>query len=161
MNKIFAFIKKHFLTRKFLTFGLIGVANTLIHLTIYTICYNNFNLSEIWLAFVSNSVAFVTASVFSYFANAIFTFKPTKRNTIQFSLVMIVFLIRWFISSSLTSMFNYMFVEWLNVDYLAVPFMKQIPPLLGSALLIPIAYFALDHVFRKTGIKKEDNDLSL
>lgn len=159
MSKIWNFIKTHFLTKKFLTFGIIGVMNTGIHMIVYYVCYNDivFNLfgSDIYLgfklgAFWSNTVAFIIASTFSYFANAVFTFKPKKKTTAQFSVVMLVFLIRLGVSSTLTTLFDYIFINWLNADYSLHNLLELVPPLLASALLIPIAYFALDWVFKKT-----------
>ncbi len=158
MIKIWNFIKTHFLTRKFLTFGIIGVVNTGIHMLMYYLAYNNIiTISDLVLkAFWSNTIAFVTASVFSYFANAIFTFKPNTKSTVQFSVVMGVYLLRWFISSSLTSLFNSVFVNVFNFDYASYKYLELLAPLVASALLIPIAYFALDWVFRKTDKEKNN-----
>ena len=150
MNKIWKFVKNNFLTKKFLTFGLIGVANTAIHMLVYYITYNSFVLGPFW----SNTLAFITASVFSYFANAIFTFKPKRKTTVQFSIVMFVYLTRLLISSGLTTLFDTLFLNTFNMDYSAYPMLELLAPLLASALLIPIAYFALDWVFKKTDTKK-------
>ena len=161
MNKILDFIKKYFLTKKFLTFGIVGVINTGIHLLVYYIFYNYlFKFTEVVVqAFWSNTMAFASASVFSYFANALFTFKPKKRTTVQFSVVMSVFLLRWFLSSSLNSLFDYIAVIILKLDYEKYSILSLIAPLLASALLIPIAYFALDWVFKKTDVKKEEDTI--
>lgn len=152
MTKIWTFIKTHFLTKKFLTFGMIGVMNTGIHMLVYYLSYNFiFQITnDTLLAFICNSVAFIFASVFSYFANAIFTFKPKQRTKTQFSIVMGVYLARLGISSLLTAGFDFAILEWLNADYGAHAYLELVAPLLGSALLIPIAYFALDWVFKKT-----------
>ena len=154
MSKFWNLIKKYFLTKKFLTFGIIGVINTGIHLSVYYLFYNIFFSidNELGLAFWSNTLAFASASTFSYFANAIFTFKPKRKSTVQFSIVMLVFLLRWFISSSLTSLFDSIGINWLNFDYEASSILSLAAPLLASGLLIPIAYFALDWVFRKTDL---------
>jgi len=156
LNKILQFIKSHFLTKKFLTFGIIGVANTLIHMTVYYVIYHYFFDAAYYIprAIVSNTVAFVSASIFSYFANAIFTFKPKHKSAVQFSIVMLVFVTRWGISTSLTTFFDYAMLEWLHADYVAHTYLSIVAPFLASALLIPIAYFALDFVFRKTDVKK-------
>ena len=153
MSKIWGFIKTHFITKKFLTFGIIGVLNTGIHLVVYKICYNYIQIPEeffLSIAFVSNSIAFISASIFSYFANAIYTFKPKKKSTSQFSIVMLVYFTRLLISSLLTSWFDYIFINLLNFDYNTYNYLELLAPLLASALLIPIAYFALDWVFKKT-----------
>lgn len=153
MNNIWNFIKKHFLTRKFITFGLIGVVNTLIHLAVYGIFYNQLSAG----AFFSNSGAFIVASVFSYFANAYFTFKPKYKTTSQFSIVVMVFLTRWLISSGLASAFDYMVIHWLEINYDLYPLATYIAPFFASALLIPVAYLALNFVFKKTSDLKEKN----
>ncbi len=156
MKKIYDFVKKHFLTKKFLTFGIIGVMNTGIHLLVYHLCYDTvFHFG----AFISNSIAFITATVFSYFANATFTFRVKKRSTTQFSVVILVYLIRLGISSTLTWGFDSMFLNWFHFDYMTYPILELMAPLLGSALLIPIAYFALDWVFKTTDKKKEEPPL--
>jgi putative flippase GtrA len=152
LNRIWHFIKKNFLTKKFLTFGIIGVINTLIHMLVYGVFYNSLAM----IAFVSNAIAFVTASTFSYFANAYLTFKPKNKSTMQFSVVFIVFLVRLIISSISAQLFDYMVINWFSIDYEIYPLATYIAPFFASALLIPIAYFALDIVFKKTDIKKNN-----
>lgn len=156
MNKLWLFVKSKFLTKKFLTFGLIGVANTLIHMTVYALSYNVFERASVGdaaNAFLSNTIAFLAASVFSYFANAILTFKPTEKNAGQFAAVMAVFLARWGVSTGLTVGFDWFIQGSLGIDYGILPWAKLIAPFLASALLIPIAYFALGWVFQKTDKK--------
>jgi len=109
--------------------------------------------------FLSKTVAFITASIFSYFANVIFTFKPKTKSAVQFSVVMAIFGLRWLISASLAWLFDYGFINWLNVDFDTNKILSIIPSILASALLIPIAYFALDWIFKKTDAKKADNNL--
>ena len=146
MRKLWQFIKTKFLTKRFLIFGIVGVVNTLIHMVVYWLMYNPLLLG----AFVSNTGAFVTASVFSYFANALFTFKPTNRNKTQFAFVMGVFLARLLISDGLTVAFDYILQNWMHLDYDLNKFYSLIPTFTASVLLIPIAYFALAFVFKKT-----------
>jgi hypothetical protein len=68
-----------------------------------------------------------------------------------------VFLARLLVSNVLTAMFDYVIINWFNADYGLYPLTKIIAPFLGSVLLIPIAYFALDYVFKKTGEKNSTN----
>jgi putative flippase GtrA len=159
LKRLWIFVKNNFLTRKFLTFGIIGVINTLIHMGIYWIFYNvvfQEGTSSGVAAFVSNTVAFIGASTFSYFANAVFTFTPTRRSAVQFSIVLLVFLVRLLISNLLTTGFDYAIIHWVELDYALHPWTSVIAPFLGSVFLIPIAFFALDAVFRKTDVKKTD-----
>lgn len=160
MNKLIKFIVKNFLTRKFLTFGIIGVINTLIHMGVYWIFYNlvfSAILTSAQSAFLANTIAFISASTFSYFANALFTFKPQNKSTKQFSAVMMVFLVRLLVSNLLTTGFDYVIQSWLGIDYEIHSWTSVIAPFAASVLLIPIAYFALDYVFRKTDKKKDAN----
>ena len=154
MTRIWGFIKTNFLTKKFLTFGIIGILNTLIHLLIYNLIYNEDSIQFIGGAFFSNAIAFIVASVFSYFANAYFTFKPKNKSTMQFSIVILVFLSRLIVSSLLAELFDFIVINWIGIDYAVYPIAKSIAPFFASALLIPIAYFALDIVFKKTDVEK-------
>jgi putative flippase GtrA len=149
MNKLWTFVRTKFLTKKFLTFGIFGVVNTLIHMAIYYIAFNQFQLGE----FTSNTFAFICASVFSYFANALFTFKPTHKNAAQFGAVMMVFFIRLLMSNGLTVLFSYIAQVWFLIDYSVESIYTLIAPMMASALLIPIAFFALGYVFKKTDIQ--------
>jgi putative flippase GtrA len=142
------------LTKKFLTFGIIGLLNTLIHLLVYSSIYNENSSQFIGGAFFSNAIAFIVASVFSYFANAYFTFKPKNKSTMQFSIVILVFLSRLIVSSLLAELFDFIVINWIGIDYAVYPIAKSIAPFFASALLIPIAYFALDIVFKKTDVEK-------
>ncbi|MFW5794036.1 MAG: GtrA family protein [Bacillota bacterium] len=151
MNKLWTFIKDNFLTKKFITFGFIGVFNTLIHMIVYGFFYTDYNAG----AFLSNALAFIIASSFSYFANAYLTFKPKNKTATQFSAVIIVFLTRLLISSLLAQFFDYAVLNWLNIDYAIYPSAKYIAPFLASALLIPLAFLSLNVVFKKTSDLKD------
>ena len=134
---------------------MIGVFNTLIHMLIYGVVYHQLFAG----AFLSNTVAFIGASVFSYFANAYLTFKPKHKTTTQFSVVILVFLTRLLISSLLASAFDYIVIYWIQIDYDIYPIATYIAPFFASALLIPLAYLALNFVFKKTSDLKEKNNI--
>lgn len=168
MKKIWMFVKTKFLTKKFLSFGIIGVINTGIHLAVYWLFYNLLAFKGITLdlgllntnlgSFLSNVVAFIVASVFSYFANVIVTFKPAKKSGKQFSFVMGVFVLRMIASSILTAVFDGIMLKWIlqTPDYVH-SWMSVIAPFFASALMIPVAYFALEYVFKKTGEATPDS----
>lgn len=154
MNKLWIFIRDNFLTKKFITFGFIGVFNTVIHMLVYGIFYTDFSAG----AFLSNVFAFIIASTFSYFANAYITFKPKNKTATQFSAVVFVFLSRLLISSLLAQFFDYAVLNWLEIDYSIYPLAKYIAPFLASALLIPLAFLSLDVVFKRTSDLKDRKD---
>ncbi len=154
ISKTWNFIKTKFLTKKFLVFGLIGVINTGIHMGVYWVAFNPLKLGP----FFSNTIAFIVASVFSYFANAILTFKPKNKSSMQFTAVMVVFLIRLVISGLLTTGFDYIIQNWIGIDYEVHNWTTIIAPFFASALLIPIAYFALEYVFKATDYQKQNQE---
>jgi putative flippase GtrA len=125
----------------------------------YDLIFENSSLMRSVVAFNANAIAFIAASTFSYFANAYFTFKPKHKTTIQFSAVILVFLTRWVVSSLLAAGFEFMVIEWIQIDYNVYPLAKYIAPFLASALLIPIAYLALNVVFKKTSDIKENQKI--
>jgi len=59
------------------------------------------------------------------------------------------------ISSLLTAGFDAAILGWFHADYDLHPWMTIIAPFFASALLIPIAYFALEYVFKKTDVVKK------
>lgn len=132
---------------------------------VYWICYSPLQFGTVELelgllqtnlgAFLSNTVAFITASVFSYFANVFLTFKPVQKSAKQFSFVMGVFVVRMLVSNLLTTAFDFIVLNGFHADYTLNPWMTIIAPFFASALLIPIAYFALEYVFKKTDIQKK------
>lgn len=156
-HRFWYFIRINFLTKKFLMFGIIGIANTGIHMLIYWIIYDLFNLGALeqgWGAFLSNTAAFLLASLFSYFANVIFTFKPITTSAKQFAIVLTVFLMRMLISNLLASGFDILILNWFHADYDLYPWMTIIAPFVASVLLFPLAYFVLKYVFQKNDQKK-------
>jgi hypothetical protein len=70
---------------------------------------------------------------------------------------MLVFISRWGISTGLNYGFDFIITNWLNVNYDVNSLLSLIAPFFASALLIPISYFALDYVFKKTDNKKTLN----
>lgn len=148
--------------RKFISFGLIGVVNTAIDLLVYgfsmkILHFDNWVVGE-WRpgTFFAGAVAFIVASVFSYFANAILTFKPDKKTTTQFLAVMAVFVVRLLIASALTTLFDFAMYRLVS-GYDGEGWLGYVPRFFASALLIPIAFFVLDFVFKKTGTKNDKN----
>lgn len=70
--------------KQFLKYGLIGIINTLIHGAVFFILLNFFTQA------ISNLFAFFVAVCFSFYMNAIFTFK--ERTTIVMFLKMVFFM---------------------------------------------------------------------
>lgn len=85
---------KHHLVRG-LRFGLTGVANTGIHALVAFLCLNGFFLGVPWLftgPVAANGVAFVSATVFSYLVNTLWSFSTeiNRRNFQRFLVVSVI-----------------------------------------------------------------------
>ena len=93
MSRFFKWFKEKFLTLSFITFCIIGVLNTIINSLVMKGVLASFDLmvdTDIStkesgaMYYVSMGVAtllaFVVASIFSYFANAKFTYKAKRRD---------------------------------------------------------------------------------
>lgn len=137
MNKIL----KVFFSRALIVFCIIGVINTLVHLAV-------FNLLLAVNTLLANTAAFIIASVFSYFANASFTYN-TKTNHTSFIQAMLTFIAKLFLSNALTIAF-----EWLLLNYLSKPeFIKYIP-IPVTLIILPFQFLVFNRIFIKKQIKK-------
>lgn len=134
-NKLINQIKKLF-TINFIKFCIIGVINTVIHLLVY----NTFKTFVIDNGTIANTLAFITASIFSYWANTKFTYKEhINKNT--FILSMITFLIKLLMSNGLEWLFRYIFTS-SSLE-------KLIPliPIFITAILTPLQFFVFNKIF--------------
>lgn len=133
MNKLKIFGKK-FLTIDFLKFCIIGVINTIIHLVVYNFLLKNHHGT------IANSVAFIVASLFSYFANSIFTYKRKVDRT-TFALAMLVFLIKLGISDGLELFFTWIFrANALN-------HLIKFNPIFITAITTPLQFLVFNKIF--------------
>ena len=127
-------IKERFLTKQFLTFGIIGVINTLVSQGLY-------------MVFVGMEVAVGTASILSnvlsmigsYFMNTYFTYKqkPTWKSAVTFPLSYIPGII---ISALMVI---------LVVDILHAP--KMFAKILSLPLYIPVNFLCMSFIIKKFG----------
>ena len=129
-------IKERFLTKQFLTFGIIGVINTLVSQGLY-------------MVLVGMEVAVGTASILSdvlsmigsYFMNTYFTYKqkPTWKSAVTFPLSYIPGII---ISALMVV---------LVVDILHAP--KMFAKILSLPLYIPVNFLCMSFIMKKFGKK--------
>lgn len=152
MKKIIKFLISKFWTKSFLSFVLIGFINTFINTLCYKYSKDLFDslISSALSINISTAIAFIIASIFSYFANAKYSFKVKKRTNKQFVIVMSVFLFRMFLTMGATYLFDVLYRLMVNTNlYSKTDFL---PNLVASILMIPIFYFALAYVYKKTDI---------
>ena len=151
-----------FWNKKFITFCIIGVLNTLIHLGTLWTMYKIFEAANVLQeenletvkVLLGNAVAFIVASTFSYFANNYITFKNKKSDTKSFVESMIIFLARF----GLTELLTFIFVSIFKALKLGEVWIKYVGPFSASIIMIPIAYIFLAKVLDHSNDKKEEKE---
>lgn len=141
MKKIF----KLFFRRTFIVFCIIGVLNTLVHLSVYNLLMSLGTL-------VANTIAFIIASLFSYWANSTFTYK-TKMSNNSFIASMITFIVKLGLSDGLTLLFEYIFIRYHYQELI------KLIPVPVTIILLPLQFLVFNRIFIPK--KKEDDDDSL
>ncbi len=169
MKNLLLWIKNKFFTKSFLSFIIIGILNTLINAlfvwlvsSVFTWIHGNEILSTDPLyapsTAVSTLVAFIAASIFSYFANAKFTYRQNKRDIRTFIEAIISFGIRFGLTWLLTFLFGKLFSIWLYATPLSQEAITTIANLVASILMIPPFYFLLGYVFKRTKKRLENSE---
>ncbi|HHU55983.1 MAG TPA: hypothetical protein GXZ48_04770 [Acholeplasmataceae bacterium] len=131
------------INKRFITFCIIGVINTLIHLLIYNLVIILFKTDalENFIEVIANTIAFIVASLFSYMANAYFTFKK-KTSNYSFWFSMLSFLIKLILSDLLVILFKFILIK-LSLESLI--FLIPIPV---TCILLPLQYIVFKYIFR-------------
>lgn len=129
-----------FFKPSFLIFCIVGVLNTLIHLGVYNLILLIDAWNETFVILLGNTCAFIIASLFSYWANATFTYKK-KMSQVSFILAMGVFLSRLLLSNLLLYLFVLVIKHfgWISL----IPF----APLPVSMILIPLQFLVFNRIF--------------
>jgi putative flippase GtrA len=138
---------KKFLTRSFIVFCIIGVINTLIHWGVYLLLLQ-------YTILLANTVAFIVASLFSYWANATFTYKDKVRSTTLF-LSLLTFLAKLGLSDGLA----YLFELWFKANDWTL--LIKIIPIFITVILLPMQFLVFNKIFasRKPLPPKESKKL--
>lgn len=139
MKKIF----KLFFRRTFIVFCIIGVLNTLVHLSVYNLLMSLGTL-------VANTIAFIIASLFSYWANSTFTYK-TKMSNNSFIASMITFIVKLGLSDGLTLLFEYIFIRYHYQELI------KLIPIPVTIILLPLQFLVFNRIFIPKK-KQEDDD---
>ena len=126
-------------------FCIIGVLNTLVHLSVYNLLMSLGTL-------VANTIAFIIASLFSYWANSTFTYK-TKMSNNSFIASMITFIVKLGLSDGLTLLFEYIFIRYHYQELI------KLIPIPVTIILLPLQFLVFNRIFIPK--KKEDDDDSL
>ncbi len=148
-------IKKVFFNKKFLTFCIIGGLAYLIHQGIYLLYTKTFNFYDDKYHLISTAIAFSIASIFTYYANAIFTYK-TKASSKTMWQSIVVFIIKFVLTEVLTlgimAIMNANF-DKKDVFYKVVDIML---PLILTCITLILQFFAFNVIFKED--KKEETN---
>lgn len=176
-SKFWSWFKSKFLTQAFLSFIIIGVINTIINffvmkgvLALFDLLAGERDISSAVTGGVlyyvsmgvSTLIAFVAASLFSYFANAHFTYKQDKKDKKTFNEAIVAYVMRFICAYLFT-----LLIWWLILAIFHSPedpnqWLRTLANFIASALVIPPFYLVLEKIFNKTREriekKKEEED---
>jgi putative flippase GtrA len=130
---------KTFFSRSFIIFCIIGAINTLVHLSI-------FNLVLRLPTVIANTIAFIIASIFSYWANTTFTYK-IKMNHSSFIASMFTFILKLLVSNALTLGF-----EWLLIRNELTDLIKLIP-IPVTLIILPLQFLVFNQIFKTSKVE--------
>ena len=150
-------IKKAFFNKKFLTFCIIGGLAYLIHQGIYLLYTKAFNFYDDKYHLISTAIAFSIASIFTYYANAIFTYK-TKASSKTMWQSIIVFILKFVLTEALTlgimAIMNANF-DKKDVFYKVVDIML---PLILTCITLILQFFAFNVIFRENKTEETNQE---
>lgn len=133
-----------FLNKQFLTFGIIGVINTLVHVGTLALVYLFLRENNSFHVMVANSIAFCVASIFSYFANNKFTFKNDNVSVSKMIQTILVFLGRLI----MTNLITLAFVELFKYMKLGSIWTGYVGPIIAMIIMIPLCYLVLEKILK-------------
>ena len=172
MNKLLKWVKDRFFTKSFIFFCIIGVLNTIINslvmkgsLKIFDLLSGDTDISRVesgTMYYVSMAVstllAFIIASIFSYFANAKFTYNAKKRDNRTFLEASLAFIARFVLTYLFTLLIWYLIILIFKVDSDPSGWYRTLSNFIASVVMIPPFYLFLGLVFKKNKerIEKEE-----
>lgn len=123
-------------SEKFIRFCIIGIINTIIHLIVYNL------LREEHGGTIATTIAFIVASLFSYFANSLYTYKTAiKKKT--FFLAMLVFIIKLALNDGLEFGFSYLFNRFELTEFI------KFNPIFITAIILPMQFLVFNRIFKE------------
>lgn len=141
-------LKQTFLTKSFLTFCIIGGLAYLIHQGIYLLYTKAFSFYDDKFHLISTAIAFLIASIFTYLANAKFTYN-TKAKSDTAIKSLFVFVAKFVITECLTlgimAIMNYNFTP-NDVFY---KFVDTMLPFILTCITLILQFLAFNIIFKK------------
>lgn len=173
MKKLINLIKSKFLTKQFISFVIIGFINTLINFIVLWCSETGLNniieaitgkeivinsIPNYIVRILSVTLAFLIATIFSYFANSRFSFNNKNYSIKKLMETIGVLLIRLIIVIILTECFV-IILGYTNLsDIVSNETSDSIANLLASILMIPAAYLVLEKILKVNNEENKDKD---
>ncbi len=171
MNKVFKTIKEKFLTKSFIIFCVIGVINTIINslvmkgvLKVFDVTVSgDISTKEAGIMYYvsmgsATLIAFIAASIFSYFANARFTYNQKKTDGKTFFEASIAFIGRFVITYLFTLLIQLIITLIFNIESDPSGWVRTLSNLIASVLMIPPFYIMLGFVFKRSKNRQEQKE---
>lgn len=171
MSKFGNWFKTKFLSRQFITFVIIGVINTIINFLVmklvlfifdsaidYDISTKDGGVMYYVSIATSTLLAFVVASLFSYFANAHFTYKQDKKDSRTFGEATLAFVLRFVLTYLFTILINIIINAIFHMENDPNGWVRTLSNLIASVIMIPPFFLALGFIFKRTKKRVESKE---
>lgn len=171
MSRFFKWFKERFLTISFITFCIIGVLNTIINslvmkgvLALFDLMVDtDISTKESGAMYyvsmgVATLLAFVVASIFSYFANAKFTYKAKRRDGRTFLEASLAFVLRFVLTYVFTLLIWYLIILIFKIESDPSGWYRTLSNFIASVVMIPPFYLFLGLVFKRNSDRLEKKE---
>ena len=159
---MFKKIKETFFNKKFITFCIIGFLAYLIHQGIYSLYINVFHFYDDSYHLISTAIAFILASIFTYLANAKFTYNTnsSKKTVIQ---SIIVFILKFLLTEGITLGIMAIIKSNFTPQDTFYKIVDTMLPLILTCITLILQFLAFNVIFKKKDkqerYKKEQNKI--
>lgn len=145
---MFKKIKETFFNRKFITFCIIGFLAYLIHQGIYSLYNSVFHFYDDSYHLISTAIAFILASIFTYLANAKFTYNSnsSKKTVIQ---SIIVFILKFLLTEGITLGIMAIMNTCFSHDDIFYKIVDILLPLILTCITLILQFLAFNIIFKK------------
>ncbi|GEM_PF-1383866 len=176
MSNLFKKIKDNFFTKSFIMFCIIGVINTIINSLVMKgslfafdfFIEDDISTSQTGILYfvsmgVSTLLAFLIASICSYFLNATFTYKQKERDTKTFFEAFLIFALRFVLTYIFTLLIWEALIHIFGIGQDESGWWRTLSNFIASILMIPPFYIIFGLVFKRTkerlsNTKKEEKE---
>lgn len=145
------YIREKFLSKQFILFIVVGLLNTLIN---YLVLWGSLKIGI--MRVIGVALAFIVASIFSYFANSRISFNNRNYSWKKAFETFTIFLIRLLLVELLTEAFVWIIAKGNLLSMFTKETKDSVANLFASILLIPVFYLVLEKILKEK--KEVEND---